>query len=83
MCPPMARGWESKHIESQQAEREAAAKAPSRALTPEEAVAQARRRTLEVSRARAVADRAAAKSPAHRAMLDAAIKALDQQINEL
>ena len=79
----MARGWESKNIEAQQAEREAAAKAPARPLTPEEAAAAARRRMLEVSRARAVADRAAAKSPAHRAMLDAAIKALDDQINEL
>lgn len=79
----MARGWESKNIEAQQAEREASAKAPGRPLTPEEAEAQARRRTLEVSRARAVADRAAATSPAHRAMLDAAIQALDQQIDEL
>jgi hypothetical protein len=76
----MARGWESKNVEAQQAEREAAAKAPGRPLTPEEAQAAARRRMLEVSRARAVADRAAARSPAHRAMLDAAIKALDEQI---
>jgi hypothetical protein len=79
----MARGWESKNIEAQQAEREAASTAPARALTPEEIAAAARRRMLEVARARAVADRAAARSPAHRAMLDAAIKALDEQLNEL
>ena len=78
----MARGWESKNIESQQAEREAA-KAPSAPLTPEQVAAASRRGMLEVSRARAVADRDAAKSPAHRAMLDAAIKALDEQIAEL
>jgi hypothetical protein len=76
----MARGWESKNIEAQQAEREAAAQAPARPPTPEETDAAARRRTLEVSRARAVADRDAARSPAHRAMLDAAIKALDAQL---
>ena len=78
----MARGWESKNVESQQAEREAA-KAPAPALTPEQAAAASRRRMLEVSRARAVADRQAARSPAHRAMLDAAIKAIDDQIAEL
>ena len=83
MCPLMARGWESKNIEAQQAEREAASTAPARTLTPEEMAAAARRRMLEVARARAVADRAAARSPAHRAMLDAAIKALDEQLNEL
>jgi hypothetical protein len=76
----MARGWESKNVEAQQAEREAAAKAPARPPTPEEAAAAARRRMLEVSRARAVADLAAARSPAHRAMLEAAIEALDEQL---
>ena len=83
MCPLMARGWESKTVEAQQAEREAVTTAPARELTPQEVQAAARRRMLEVSRARAVADRASARSPAHRAMLDAAIKALDEQINEL
>jgi hypothetical protein len=78
----VARGWESKGIESQQADREAEqAAAAARPPTPEDAARQARRRMLEVSRARAVADRAAARSPAHRAMLDAAIKALDEQLN--
>jgi hypothetical protein len=79
----MARGWESKNIEAQQAEREAAARSPAPALTPEQADKAARRRMLEVARARAVADRAAATSPAHRAMLDAAITALDEQIDGL
>jgi hypothetical protein len=75
----VARGWESKHIESQQAEREASTR-PAPPVTPDEAARAARRRTLEVARARAVADRQAARSPAHRAMLDAAIAALDEQL---
>ena len=76
----MARGWESKGVEAQQADREAATKAPAAPLTPEEEAAASRRRMLEVARARAVADRAAATSDAHRSMLDAAIKSLDGQL---
>ena len=73
----MARGWESKSVESQQADREAAAKV-SPPATPEEARQRADRRTVELSLARAEADLAQATAPAHRAMLEAAIKALRQ-----
>jgi hypothetical protein len=77
----VARGWESKNIESQQAEREQARQeAATPPVTAEDASRAARRRMLEVSRARAIADRASAKSPAHRAMLDAALRALDEQL---
>ena len=80
----VARGWESKGVEAQQADREAAqSQTASPPLTPEDAARVTRRRMLEVSRARAVADRAAAKSAAHRAMLDAAIQALDEQLRTL
>ena len=75
----MARGWESKNVEAQQAERDqASTSAP--AMTPQEAERSGRRRTLELTRARALADLADARSPAHRAMLEAAIKALDEQL---
>ena len=75
----MARGWESKNIEAQQADREAST---SRAapLGPEEAAAAARRRTLELALARAVGDLATASNPAHRQMLQAAIQALEEQL---
>ncbi len=75
----MARGFESKDVEYQQAERERE-KTLSRALSPEERDAQDRRRTLELSLARARADLAAATSPRHRAMLAHAIAALEQQL---
>lgn len=75
----MARGWESKSVESQQADREAGAR-PTVTLTPEEASRRATRRTLELSRARAVADLGRATVPAHRAMLEAAIRAIDEQM---
>lgn len=75
----MARGWESKNIESQQDER-AREQQSGPQLSADEAARVARRRTLELTRARAQADLKAARSPAHRAMLEAAIKALDEQI---
>jgi hypothetical protein len=75
----MARGWESKSVEDQQAERE---RQPSETalLSPTDAARLAQRRTLELSRARALADLAAATRPAHRAMLEAALRALDEQL---
>lgn len=75
----MARGWESKSVEAQQADREQP-KDASGPVSREEADRLARRRTLELTRARAKADLAAARSPAHRAMLEAAIRALDDQL---
>jgi len=78
----MARGWESKSVESQQADREARADATP-AISADEAGRVARRRTIELTRTRALADLAQARSPAHRQMLEAAIRALDDQINAL
>lgn len=75
----MARGWESKSVEAQQADREQSG--PSgESLSPEETARLAALRTLELARTRALADLAAARSPAHRAMLEAALRALDDQI---
>jgi hypothetical protein len=78
----MARGWESKSVEAQQAdhEREGPALAP---VSPAEAARLARRRTLEMARARAVQDMALARVPAHRTMLEAAISAIDAQLAAL
>lgn len=76
----MARGFESKDVEYQQAERERE-RTLNRGLTSEEREALAKRRTLELSVARARADLATAKTPAHRRMLEQAIAALEQQLN--
>ncbi len=75
----MARGWESKSVESQQADRESTGTAKG-AATPEESVRLARRRTLELSRARALADLQVACRPAHRQMLEAAIADIEKQL---
>lgn len=79
----MARGFESKSVESQQADREAAQKPAGSRLSPADAAQVARRRTLEMARARAVQDLQAAQVPAHRSMLETAIAALDAQIADL
>ena len=78
----MARGWESKNIESQQ--EEAQRRRPGAApLTPEERTKQERRRSIELARARTAADLDRATAPAHRRMLEQAIKALDEQLGKL
>ena len=75
----MARGFESKDVEFQQAEAERT-KHLGRALTTEEREVQERRRTIQLALTRARADRDAARSDAHRRMLDGAIAALEAQL---
>jgi hypothetical protein len=75
----MARGFESKDVEFQQAEAE---RAPSirRSLTADERARADRERSVELSLTRARADLAAATSPAHRQMLERAIAALEARL---
>jgi len=75
----MARGFESKDVEFQQAEAERGDHR-GRDLTPQERDARSRRRTIELALARARADLAAARTPAHKRMLADAIAALEQQL---
>ena len=75
----MARGFESKDVEFQQAEKERGTR-PGRALTPEERDAHARRQTIALALARARADLTAARTPAHKRMLADAIAALEQRL---
>lgn len=78
----MARGWESKHVESQQEEARRA-ESPSKRDQAESPAVRDRRRTLELARARAQADLMTACSPAHRDMLRQAIEAIDEQLGDL
>jgi hypothetical protein len=75
----MARGFESKDVEFQQAEKERE-KRFGPGLTAEEREAHARRQTIELALARARADLTAARTTAHQRMLAAAIAALEQQL---
>jgi hypothetical protein len=75
----VARGFESKDVEFQQAEKERGT-TERRAPTAEERETEAKRRTLELALARAKADLAAARRAAHKRMLTEAIAALEQQL---
>jgi hypothetical protein len=78
----MARGWESKSIEAQQDEA-ARDVAPKKRLTPEQQIARQKRETLELQRARVAGDLERAAAPQHRAMLQTAIAAIDEQLAQL
>ena len=75
----MARGFESKDVEFQQAEAARGATA-RRTLTADEREARARRQTLELTLTRARGELAAARSDAHRRMLERAIASLEEQV---
>ncbi len=78
----MARGWESKSVESQQIEA-AEARRDRSDLTPEERQARQRRQGLELSRRRILQEIATTSSEARRVSLEQALAFLDGQLAEL
>lgn len=80
----MARGWESKSVESQQEEsfRESV-RQDFRELSPEERERRERLASLELSRARTLDQLERATGAAHRAMLKRTLLALERDIAEL
>lgn len=80
----MARGWESKGIEHQQAEAEERRQATvSRPLTDAERERQARRNALGLSRARVLQDLQIACHPNHRAMLEGSLAFIERELEAL
>jgi len=77
----LARGWESKSVESQQEEslRESAQR-DFQQLSPEERARRERRASLELSRARTLDQLERATGAAHRAMLKRTLLALERDI---
>jgi hypothetical protein len=80
----LARGWESKSIESQQEEsiRELDQR-DSQQLSPEERARQERLASLELSRTRTLDQLERATGTAHRAMLKRTLLALERDIADL
>ena len=80
----MARGWESKDVESQVEATEAPQQKPSSGpKTPEELMREEQRKDLQLSRIRIVNDLASATHPTHRKSLEAALAYLDKKIADL
>jgi hypothetical protein len=78
----MARGWESKAVESQQDDARTA-RQPRRELTPDERRAAERRATLELAIASTQAELQAACRPAHRDMLRLKLEALKAELGTI
>lgn len=78
----MARGWESKSVESQR-EDAAARSEGGTALTPEERAIQQKRQGLELSRRRVLNDLAATSSELRRASLEQALAHIEEEIRKL
>ena len=80
----VARGWESKSVESQieMAETNKAALATARS-SKQQLDRQHKRESLELSRKRVVNDLAACRNPRYRTVLEAALAHLDSQIQAL
>jgi molecular chaperone GrpE (heat shock protein) len=78
----MARGWESKSVESQ---IEGADRSADRgaALTAEERERRRKRESLELSRRRVLQELEAARSAARRTSLEAALAFLDEELRKL
>jgi len=78
----MARGFESKDVEFQQAEAERT-RTLGPGLTAAEREVEARRKTLQLALTRKRAELGASRSEAHRRMLTAAIETLEQELARL
>ncbi len=76
----MARGWESKSVESQQSE--AFDRAGPR-LSPQDIERKQKRESLELSHARVSRELDAARTPVHRSALENALKYLDDELRKL
>jgi len=79
----MARGWESKAIENQQLESVDRRRPEASATDASKPAPTSERATLQLARTRALGDLQLACAPAHRAMLEQAIRDLDARIAAL
>ncbi len=77
----MARGWESKSVESQQDAKSSSERGDG--MTPEQRQRQAKRDSVELSRRRVLQEIETTRSEVRRASLEQALAFLDQQLKEL
>jgi hypothetical protein len=79
----MARGWESKDVESQVEATQAPQPKATGSKSPEQIQREQQRKDLQLSRTRIVNDLASATHPNHRKSLEAALAHLDKKIADL
>ena len=78
----VARGWESKSVESQQDDAKSTPENRAR-LTPEQRSIASRKEGLELSRSRVLEQLRSAENPRYRKLLEESLAMLDQQITQL
>ena len=76
----MARGWESKSVEEQQALAAEAKKSTHPKLTAEQAAREREKQSFELSRQRVLQQLQSACNPSRRQMLEAALADLDRKL---
>jgi hypothetical protein len=79
----MARGWESKAVEEQQAQAVSNPGPAKPPLTPAQIANQRRKQGLLLSRRRVLQQLQAAQNPRHRELLQKALADLDTQLAQL
>jgi len=79
----VARGWESKSVEAQQAEASRESGKPRRKISREEAAARREQENLRLSRRRVLQQLNAASNERHRMSLQAALAELDEKLKRL
>jgi hypothetical protein len=79
----MARGWESKSVESQIEDRRNAGNSSQQRASREEIERQHKRMSLEMSRRQVARDLDGARSDVHRTALQHALRHLDDELNKL
>ena len=79
----VARGWESKQIEDQQAEAGRSSLKSGKPLTPSEAARLRAKESLRLSRQRVMQQMEASSNPRHRELLKLELDALDQKLRDL
>lgn len=79
----MARGWESKSVESQMEDRREMPSASREKPTRDELDLRAKRESLEMSRRRVERELDGARSDTHRTALEHALRHLDDELGRL
>ena len=79
----MARGFESKSVESQQSEASFRRDARTRRESPEDVERRQKRESLELSRTRVARELEGARSPVHRSALENALRFLDDELRKM
>ena len=79
----MARGWDSKSVEAQQADASEKSAKPRAKMSAEQAAAFREKESLRLARERALQQIRASTNPRHRKLMEETLTELDERISRL